>query len=73
MKTMTSAERSMRHGELKLLRSMQQKCKEAGPRKRGILKLDVWELEIGDMEEADDVDIKDVEFRLSNDRSQVQV
>ncbi|PSN45175.1 putative ATP-dependent RNA helicase DHX34 [Blattella germanica] len=69
---MTSAERSLRHGELKLLRSMHRSFQKAGPRKRRVLKLDVWELETGDMEEAGDIDIKDVEFRLSNDSSQMQ-
>ncbi|KAJ9600220.1 hypothetical protein L9F63_009480, partial [Diploptera punctata] len=60
---MTSAERSLRHGELKLLRSMHQSYKEAGPRKRRVLKLDIWEVETGDLEDAGDVDIKDVEFQ----------
>ncbi|XP_069697285.1 probable ATP-dependent RNA helicase DHX34 [Periplaneta americana] len=70
--SMTRADRMLRHGELKLLRSMQQSYKEAGPRKRRVLKLDVWEIEGANVEEPGDIDIKDVEFRLSNDSSQVQ-
>ncbi|KAJ4441064.1 hypothetical protein ANN_10914 [Periplaneta americana] len=68
--SMTRADRMLRHGELKLLRSMQQSYKEAGPRKRRVLKLDVWEIEGANVEEPGDIDIKDVEFRLSNDSSQ---
>lgn len=70
---MTSAERSFRHGEMKLLRSMRQSYREAGPRKRRVLKLDVWEIEGAEVEEPGDIDIKDVEFRLSNNSVQVQV
>lgn len=69
---MTSAERSFRHGEVKLLRSMRQSYREAGPRKRRVLKLDVWEIEGAEVEEPGDIDIKDVEFRLSNNSVQVQ-
>lgn len=70
---MTSAERSFRHGEVKLLRSMRQSYKEARPpRKKRVLKLDVWEVEGAEVEEPGDIDIKDVEFRLSNNSLQVQ-
>lgn len=69
---MTSAERSLRHGEVKLLRSMRQSYREAGPRKRRVLKLDVWEIEGAEVEEPGDIDIKDVEFRLSNNSKQLQ-
>jgi hypothetical protein len=69
---MTSAERSLRYGEVKLLRSMRQSYKEAGPRKRRVLKPDTWEIEGAEVEEPGDIDIKDVEFRLSNNNLQVQ-
>ncbi|XP_033607605.1 probable ATP-dependent RNA helicase DHX34 isoform X2 [Cryptotermes secundus] len=69
---MTSAERSFRHGEVKLLRSMRQSYKEARPRKKRVLKLDAWEVEGAEVEEPGDIDIKDVEFRLSNNSLQVQ-
>jgi hypothetical protein len=52
---------------------MRQSYREAGPRKRRVLKLDVWEIEGAEVEEPGDIDIKDVEFRLSNNSVQVQV
>jgi len=68
----TSAERLLHHGEVKLLRSMRQTYRETGPRKKQVLKLDVWEIESAEVEEPGDIDIKDVEFRLSNNSKQVQ-
>jgi hypothetical protein len=51
---------------------MRQSYREAGPQKRRVLKLDVWEIEGAEVEEPGDIDIKDVEFRLSNNSKQVQ-
>jgi hypothetical protein len=51
---------------------MRRSYKEAGPRKKRVLKLDVWEVEGAEVEEPGDIDIKDVEFRLSNNSLQVQ-
>jgi len=68
---MTGAERSFRHGEMKVLRSMCQAYKDV-PQKRRILKLDKWETEGAEVEEPGDIDIKDVEFRLSNSSLQLQ-
>lgn len=70
---MTSNERAMRHGELKLLRSMKRDFQNAAPRKRTLLKVDPFEVCGGEEEEKPGVDIKDVEFRLRNDSSQLQV
>lgn len=68
---MTSSERAMRHGELKLLRSMKREYQNAAPRKRTLLKVDPFEV-CGEDEEKQGVDIKDVEFRMRNDSNQVQ-
>lgn len=70
---MTSSERAMRHGELKLLRSMKREYKNEAPRKRTLLKVDPFEVCGEEEEEKKGVDIKDVEFRLRNDSSQLQV
>nr|CAD7611072.1 unnamed protein product [Timema genevievae] len=69
---LSSAERALRHGELRLLRSLKREHREAAPKKRRTLKLDVWELAVEGGNEEGEIDIKDVEFRLSNDSSQVQ-
>ncbi|KAK3910448.1 putative ATP-dependent RNA helicase DHX34 [Frankliniella fusca] len=68
---MTSSERAIRHGELKLLRSMRREYQNAAPRKRTLLKVDPFEV-CGEDEEKQGVDIKDVEFRMRNDSNQVQ-
>lgn len=71
---MSSAERVMRHGELKLLKSLKRTYKQAAPRKRKELKLDLFDIQIEDNDDNndDEIDIKDVEFRMTNDPSQVQ-
>lgn len=70
---MSSAERAMRHGELKLLKSMKRTYNQTAPRKRKQLKMDLFEIEFEDNDNNDgEIDIKDVEFRLRNDSSQVQ-
>ncbi|XP_066993061.2 probable ATP-dependent RNA helicase DHX34 isoform X2 [Anabrus simplex] len=72
VKNMSSSERALRHGELKLLKSLQRSYREAGPRKKKRLKLDVWQIGEEDGNEPGDIDIRDVEFRLRNTTSQVQ-
>lgn len=70
--SMSSAERSLRHGEVKLLKSIKKSIQEEVPKKKRLLKMDTWKIE----EENDDratVDIRDVDFRLKNDNSQLQV
>ncbi|CAH0381764.1 unnamed protein product [Bemisia tabaci] len=70
---MSSAERALRHGELKLLRSAKRQHQNEAPRKRKILKPDSWELMYEGEEEKDDtVDIGDIDFRLANDSLTVQ-
>lgn len=73
---LSSSDRALRHGELKQLRSIKRDYHLAAPRKKKFLKLEDSEYAIddGDDEEGDgSVDIRDVEFRLRNDASQVKV
>ncbi|XP_035720217.1 probable ATP-dependent RNA helicase DHX34 [Vespa mandarinia] len=71
--SMTSAERAIRHGELKLLKSLKQTYKKSAPRKRKQLKIDTFDIQLEDNDNNDDeIDIKDVEFRMKNDATQVQ-
>ncbi|XP_063238775.1 probable ATP-dependent RNA helicase DHX34 [Bacillus rossius redtenbacheri] len=73
---MSSAERALRHGELQALRALKRSHRDAAPQRRKTLRPDVWEACMEGDEERDgragEVDIKDVEFRLSNDSSQVR-
>ena len=66
---LTSAERMARHGQLKHLKHMKKNAKKQD-RKRKTLR-------VGDTEELDDiddneVDMKDIDFRLKNDSSRVR-
>ncbi|XP_050459020.1 probable ATP-dependent RNA helicase DHX34 [Cataglyphis hispanica] len=71
--SMTSAERAIRHGELRLLKSLKRTYKQNEPRRRKQLKVETFDIQ---MEDNDDdygeLDIKDIEFRMRNDSSQVQ-
>lgn len=73
---MTSAERAIRHGELRQLKELRRKHKMQEPRKRTLLKTDSWGLYKNDEDEDEGksnvIDIRDVEFRLSHDSSQIQ-
>lgn len=73
MDDMTSAERALRHGELKLLRDMKKTHKEEDSRKRKVLKKDMWEIEDNLDAEDDSVDIRDIDFRLRHNQRQVKV
>ncbi|XP_032685966.1 probable ATP-dependent RNA helicase DHX34 [Odontomachus brunneus] len=71
--SMTSAERTMRHGELKLLKSLKRNYKQSEPRRRKQLKVDTFDIQLEDNDEDNgEIDIKDIEFRMRNDSSQVQ-
>ncbi|XP_011135591.1 probable ATP-dependent RNA helicase DHX34 [Harpegnathos saltator] len=71
--SMTSAERAIRHGELKLLKSLKRNYKQNEPRKRKQLKIDTFEIQLEDNDEDNgELDIKDIEFRMRNDSNQVQ-
>lgn len=73
MDNMTSAERALRHGELKLLRDMKRTHKEEDSRKRKVLKKDLWEIEENLDAEEDSVDIRDIDFRMRHNQQQVKV
>ncbi|KAH6922678.1 hypothetical protein HPB50_017630 [Hyalomma asiaticum] len=63
-----SVARIQRHGEMKQLRDLRRQLQKA-PRKKQVLRIGHW----GDEEEEDEqVDIKDVEFRLQQDPTLVQ-
>lgn len=71
--SMSSAERSLRHGELRLLKNLKRTYRQSAPRKRKELKVDPFDIQTDDKDENDgEIDIKDVEFRMRNDSSQVQ-
>jgi ATP-dependent RNA helicase DHX34 len=75
-KKMTSSERIQRHGELQLLRRMRRDHRNEEPRKRTILKMDLYGLQESGAEGAESsskLDMKDVEFRLGNDKAQLRV
>lgn len=70
---MSSAERAIRHGELKLLKSLKRTYKQNEPRKRKQLKLESFDIQLEDNDHDDgELDIKDIEFRMKNDSNQVQ-
>lgn len=70
---MTSAERAMRHGELKLLKSLKRTYKQSEPRRRKQLKVETFDIQLEDNDDNNgELDIKDIEFRMRNDSSQVQ-
>jgi hypothetical protein len=69
---MTSTERSIRHGEKRYLKQLRKAHKMEAPRQRRLLKADSWGFERDEEIDDDKVDIRDVEFRLSNDFSKIQ-
>ncbi|XP_022185424.2 probable ATP-dependent RNA helicase DHX34 [Nilaparvata lugens] len=75
-KDMSSKERALRHGEVKLLKDMKRSYDQTPHRKAKILKADRFELALPDEDECGGndgpIDIRDIDFRLSNDSRQVQ-
>ncbi|XP_049871355.1 probable ATP-dependent RNA helicase DHX34 [Pectinophora gossypiella] len=73
--TMSSAERAMRHGQLKQLKDMRrqykQKAAEDSKRKKR-LKVDSYEIVDEKDEEDGALDIRDIEFRMTNDAKRIQ-
>lgn len=69
---MSSAERSLRHGEVKLLKSLKRSLQDEAPRRRRTLKPDSWTIADGE-DDKSVVDIRDIDFRLKNDSSQLKV
>ncbi|CAG7718391.1 unnamed protein product [Allacma fusca] len=71
---MSSQERSLRHGELKQLRMLKKEFHQTVTRKKKILKLSEGDYiqENEDELEDDEIDIRDVEFRMRNDSREVK-
>ncbi|XP_060804525.1 probable ATP-dependent RNA helicase DHX34 [Amyelois transitella] len=72
---MSSAERSLRHGQMKQLKDMrrQYKLKAAEDSKRKKrLKVDSWEIAEEGGDGGDALDIRDIEFRLCHDAGRVR-
>ena len=70
--SMSSSDRSLRHGELKLLRSLKRSYKQNDSRKIKQLKIDEDSgIHIDEDKDDGEIDIKDIEFRMKNDFSQV--
>ncbi|XP_054718318.1 probable ATP-dependent RNA helicase DHX34 [Uloborus diversus] len=70
-----SRDRLNRHGELSQLRDMKRQYHRA-PRQRKVLKLDSEFIAMNEAESDDDdgrIDIRDVDFRISNDKWQVHM
>ncbi|XP_044731151.1 probable ATP-dependent RNA helicase DHX34 [Chrysoperla carnea] len=71
-----STDRSIRYGELKYLRQLKYKLKKSdsggGGGRRRMLKINFYDMESVQDDEDDQIDIRDVEFRLSNDQRKVQ-
>ena len=58
---------------MKLLKNLKRTHKQNEPRKRKQLKVDSFNIQMeDDNRETGEIDIKDVEFRMKNDLSQVQ-
>ncbi|CAF4825543.1 unnamed protein product [Pieris macdunnoughi] len=71
--SMTSTQRAMRHGQMKQLKDMRRQYKQKAAedsKKRKRLKVDSWE--IVDDKDDNSMDIRDIEFRLSNDANRIQ-
>ncbi|XP_059056112.1 probable ATP-dependent RNA helicase DHX34 [Achroia grisella] len=72
---MSSTERALRHGQLKQLKDMRrqykQKAAEESKRKKR-LKVDSWEIVDDKDHENDAIDIRDIEFRMTNDAARIR-
>ncbi|CAG4935037.1 unnamed protein product [Colias eurytheme] len=73
--SMSSAERSLRHGQMKQLKDMRRQYKQKAAedsKKRKRLKVDSWEIVDEKGDDDNIMDIRDIEFRLTNDASRIQ-
>lgn len=66
---LSSEQRAIRHGELKQLKSLRYKLKTEKKSERKQLKYEVFD---GEKEEEEKTDLRDVEFRISNDFKRLQ-
>ncbi|XP_052742483.1 probable ATP-dependent RNA helicase DHX34 isoform X2 [Bicyclus anynana] len=73
--TMSSAERSLRHGQIKQLKDMRRQYKQKAAddsKRRKRLKVDSWEI-VDEKDNDDEVmDIRDIEFRMTNDANRIR-
>lgn len=69
---LSASERIIRKGELRQLKQMQRAHKYDAPKRRKLKKVDSYSIENED-EDDGTVDIRDVDFRLSNDSSKIDV
>lgn len=69
---LSASERIIRKGELRQLKQMQRAHKYDAPKRRKLKKVDSYSIENED-EDDGTVDIRDVDFRLSNDASKIDV
>lgn len=69
---LSASERIIRKGELRQLKQMQRAHKYDAPKKRRLKKMDQYTIENED-EDDGKVDIRDVDFRLSNDSTKIDV
>lgn len=69
---LSASERVIRKGELRQLKQMQRAHKYDAPKRRKLKKVDSYSIE-NDDEDDGTVDIRDVDFRLSNDASRIDV
>nr|XP_049702650.1 probable ATP-dependent RNA helicase DHX34 isoform X1 [Helicoverpa armigera] len=74
--SMSSAERALRHGQMKQLKDARRQYKQKAAndmKRKKRLKVDSWEIVDENTNDDDDViDIRDVEFRLTNDAQRIQ-
>lgn len=71
--SLSSAERAIRHGELRQLKELRKAHKMTSQQRRKVLKEDTWSIEPNDDEDDQTVDIRDVEFRLGHDAKKLNV
>ncbi|XP_023240234.1 probable ATP-dependent RNA helicase DHX34 [Centruroides sculpturatus] len=67
----TSTQRAYRHGELKHLKDLKRSFHHA-PRSSKMLKLDSEFVIENENDDNDEIDIKDIEFQISNDKLQIK-
>ncbi|KAJ8714474.1 hypothetical protein PYW07_002699 [Mythimna separata] len=74
--SMSSSERALRHGQMKQLKDARRQFKQKAAndlKRKKRLKVDSWEI-VDENTNADDdvIDIRDVEFRMTNDAARIQ-
>ncbi|KAF9407084.1 hypothetical protein HW555_012772 [Spodoptera exigua] len=73
--SMSSAERALRHGQVKQLKDARRQFKQKAAndlKRKKRLKMSSWEIIDDNGNEDEDIDIRDVEFRLTNDAQRIQ-